>query len=335
MKYFLALILFASFNGSAQDDEKVDEDEPDFYYAIESHIKTNRHLSIGIEPLAVGFMGSYIKMGVGANFDVADLMGKYSIAGNFNYGYVNYSLDKNKVDYATVEINDKLRNFDLNFNVGYTLKSETATEDWNVKLKSSGNTDYYATMPCKSTTSYSVTAGFNMSSFYSADELTVQSTFVDPFNGVEYSSESQDRIVFGQTRSNISLGFKRRVSANSVYKTTKYGTVTNSLEKYISADLLIGLPSELPVFYAYNYNNPTYPNEVSSVSPVTTLTATSIEESYKMLPIGIRAEYKQNTRDAASFGWNISGGVFPGHYSSIVSLIALKIGVTYNFLYKI
>jgi hypothetical protein len=335
MKYFLALILLASFNVSAQDDEKVDGNEPDFYYDIESHLKTARHLSFGLEPLAVGFMGSYIKMGVGANFDIADLLDKYSIAGNFNYGYVNYSTDKNKVDIATVEVNEKLRSFDLNFNLGYTFKSETEMQTWEVRLGSRGSTKYVAFLPSEVTTRYSVIAGFNMSSFYSADELTVQSTFVDPFNGIEYSSESQDRVVFGQTRSNISIGFKRRTSAHSVYKTTTYGTVTNSIEKSISAELLIGLPSELPVFYEYNYNNPTYPNEVSSISPVTTTTAASIEESYKMLPIGIRAEYKQNTRDAASFGWNISCGIFPGHYSSIVSLIALKIGVTYNFLYKI
>ena len=337
MKYLVLLALLASCNVSAQDDDETKDATPDFYYTVQNQLETSKHFAFGLEPLGVGYMGSYVLMSVGAAFDVADLMDKFSFGGNINYGYVNYSTNKNKVDYSSSVVNEKLRSFDFNTNAGYTFKSVTKTDDWSVTLKSSGRTDYVATMPVKSTTNYSVVLGFNVAKFYSVGEPLIEEMILDA-NGTLFLSEMRPNVVLGQKQSSISLGVKRRVSANSIYETTKYGTVRYSLEASLSGELLIGLPNALPTMNTYLYQDQYYPNEVSSTTPASAQVQTNLEGSYKRLPIGIKVGYIQNVRRTAGLGWNVSGsvqpGLYPGSIQSMTSLVRLKIGVTYNFLFK-
>lgn len=64
MKYLVLLALLASCNVSAQDDDETKDATPDFYYTVQNQLETSKHFAFGLEPLGVGYMGSYVLMSV-------------------------------------------------------------------------------------------------------------------------------------------------------------------------------------------------------------------------------------------------------------------------------
>jgi hypothetical protein len=326
MKYAFLFVAIISFSASAQND-----DEPDFVYNVKSEIKTANNWSVGIEPLNFAFMGSHIKMGIGAQFDVSDLMDKFSFGANYRFNYINYSIDKNKVQYSTVEPDTKLRSMNFDGYFGYTFNTTTDRQDWLVTLKSSGRTDYVAVMPSKTVTNISATIGFNTTSFYSISEGTITGEYYDEFSGITYPTEELANFLASQSSSSISLGVRKRTSANTEYKTDKFGIVNHAVEITWVGELLIGLPSTMPDFYQYLYQDASYPNEISSSQAVTEAVATQINDTFKRMPVGLRFGYIQNSFKKLGFGWNANLALYPGNYGSILDLVELKIGVSYNF----
>lgn len=325
MNYLFALLLLTSFNVDAQDSIENKDKTLDFDFSVESHLDKARHIAFGIEPLS-GSLSTKSSLLVGAHFDIANLANRLCFGGDFFYGYnTKYSAAR----YSVYQLNEKPVRFDLNLNVGITIQYKSEISDRTVNLKSSRTVNYKAVLPVKTITSLTLIAGLNRTSLTSRDAGSISYKVYD-WDGHYYTEYLPVDLLIGQKKSSVTLGFKKRVSTHSLYKTSSHGAVRHSREKVLTGELLFGIPSVLPTFYGGVYNNSTGETSYLALANIQLLAS----QVYKELPIGVRVGYKHNTRNVAGFGWNASAGVYPGYYSKFYKAIQVKLGFTYNFLFK-
>ena len=307
-----------------------EDDEPDFYYEVTKSIKRTGYVSVELDPLLLSFRGSYLSMGVGAGVRASNINEKFSAELRGEFNYVNYSFNKNTLGYRSVDIENK-KAINLEASFGYTFKSSKANETRRVRLKKSGNTETIAFMPCDVIRSYIVRVGFLANSFYQRGEAESVSP-VGPSAGFSFVHENYE--IF-QNAYSISVGAVRKISANTVYKTTKFGTIKESGDSELFADVLINIVNKFPQLNRQNYNDPTYPNEITSESIMDYQDQNYVREQFFKLPVGLRLGVRNSFYNKWGFFWGGEIGLYPGSYSTITSAFMAKICLGFKFQHNL
>lgn len=320
MKTFL-IVLLSTFPivSMAQSDES---EEPSFKYEIVNHIgdKTG-YFNVELDPLVFTIRGSYLGLGAGIGLKFSNINEKYSFETHFDYMYGNYTLDKNLLGYESFDFEwKKPMNIDGTF--GYTVKQDRELRDIRVRLKKSGNTEFVGDLPCKVVTSYIARLGYAYSSFFTKGEV----------NNEDYQlNNPRNTYALFQNTQNISIGFLRKISINSTFKTDKFGVVKESTDSEVYADVLINFSNPFPQVKEMYYLNEFYPNEVSHRVTASYTDQNFFRESFYRIPAGLRVGWRGNSLKKSGVIAKVELGMFPGSYTAIMQSVALKLGVSYRF----
>lgn len=304
----------------------------DFTYSIAGDIGSADLFALEIKPFNLYIQGMYMGLGVGGRLLCADLGNKISLEGEGLVNLTNYSFDKNKLDFST----DPTRKTGLTFagdvKFGYMLKQNRESVTETVRLKGTNRFQTVSNLPVDAIFTYSVTIGYSIRSLYTDGEAQTSFTYIDPYLGQEVTSTEISKLRYKQMNHNVIVGFKRRKSEQTVFKTNRFGTRTQSVENEIYGDVLVNLVSALPSFYDYAYQDPTYPNEISAATPASSEDAASIASSIKRLPVGLRVGLRNGSRNVHGVIWHAQLGLNPGRYSKIIGLVELQLGIAYRFI---
>lgn len=319
-------VLFS--NAQAQDDK------PDFYYEITSEVDDDpSFLQVSVSPVEFSYMGNFVGFGIGASVLASDVFDNFSFEGKLDYNYFNFSTDKNKLNIVTPNY-EKPKSYSLDFTIGYTIKKETKSEEWGLSLDTKGNTEYVSYVPAKAVYRYCARVGFNRRLNIAKTEVYYYDSITDDFGQV-FNSQLGGGLHLAQFQNSLTLGFERKISVESTYRTDKYGVKVNSIEKSLFVDALIGLGGEFPILYETQFDDPFRPNDITSIEQLSANGQNGIEEDeiMKKLPVGLRLGISQGSRKVHQFGWNIEFGIYPGFYRrDIQNLIQLRLGVNYRFM---
>lgn len=291
----------------------------DFTYSATSNIgnKTG-YSSLELAPIITSIRGSYIGVGAGGGIRFSNVNEKYSLETHYDFYYGNHSLNQHQLDYGSVDyLSKKPNNFEVIF--GYTAAQNTETKDVNVRLKKTGTAEYVSALPCKVITSYIGRVGYLSSSFLS--------------RGYAYNenvSLNNTYILFQATH-NVTLGFVRKSSINTTFKTDIFGVLTESTDSEVYGDLLINVSNPFPQVNELLYLNSTYPQEITHEVTPNYQDQTNFRESFLKLPVGLRVGWRGNSLKKFGFIGKAELGIYPGFYSTILESVALKMAVSYRF----
>lgn len=316
------LTLFASEVVFGQEKE-----EPDFLYEIVREIKHPGYLSFDLVPIQIGYMSDFVNFEAGGGARISNYKNKLSAELNTSFVYANISTNKNQLGYRSIGTeNKKYVNLDATF--GFTVKQDKNKKDRVVRLKVKGNTETVSNMPCTEITSYIIRGGFMMNSFQQRGE--VPSNDPNGPNGNIFFGSGDNYEMF-QTVLSANIGFMRKVSVNTFFKTDKYGKINESSDFELYGDILINVGNKFPQFNRLFYEDETYPNEITSESAMSAYDQNFVREQFFKLPAGLRIGARQNDYKKSSFFWRGEIGIYPGTYSNYASSIGLKIGIGYRF----
>lgn len=284
------------------------------------------------------YFSGALGFGIGANAELSNFMGKFSLNADFRFNYFTYFTESDKLKRSTTEDIDKTTTNQANIAFSYSFSEKIETQKWSVKLKQAGNVEYVALMPAKTVTRYEARLGYNTRIYQSKSSIYYNDTVSDEFGNI-YESELGGGMLYRERQHNLTVGASRKKSVETYYNTDKYGPRNVSVQSLFYADLIIPLGRKFPAVYAINYDNPTYPNEYSSIELVNASGQAAMEEVLKKFPIGFRVGVEQGSRKLLGFSWQIETGLYPGYYRAMGGILEklgngfqFEIGFRYRFM---
>jgi len=316
--FALALVVTLSNSIYAQNDKA-----PDFTYSVESNLTKLSSISFVLNPLDFDVqIGGALSGGIIVT-NIADIV-------SAEFFYSNY--------YATHRYNSESRrgylpeNFAdlsarrIDFRIGFNFSESKKSEDYGVTLKARGNTKIISFLPCDIHTIYAAKIGFLSRSFFSKeDEIN--------FNG---STARFDNALIFQSSNVITLGVSRKLSIETTFQTDKYGVVTENVENELYVDVLFSVGNAMTDVNRLLYENSTFPNEYSSIAPISSSEQIDFKNFHKNLPVGVRVGARVSGRKMHNVTYNIYGGIYPRAYTgSPINIVNAGLSIGYRFMYKL
>ncbi|MFK8045786.1 MAG: hypothetical protein AB8B72_09835 [Crocinitomicaceae bacterium] len=315
--FALTLILIVSNVSNAQNDK-----EPDFTYSIKSNLTKLSSVSLVLNPLDFDVqIGGAISGGVIVT-NIAELV-------SAEFFYSNY--------YATHLYNSESRrgympeNFTdlsakrIDFRLGFNFSQNKKTEDYGVTLKARGNTKIISFLPCEIHTIYAAKIGFLSRSFFSKE---------DDINFNSSTANFDNALIF-QSSNIITLGVSRKLSIETTFETNKYGEVIENVENELYVDALFSIGNSITAVERLLYENAVYPNEYSSIVPISSSEQIAFKNFHKNLPVGLRIGARVSGRKMHNVTYNIYGGIYPRAYAgSPINIVNAGLSIGYRFMYK-
>jgi len=303
--------------------------DADFTYEKNGDISDNvDFLEMEISPLKIGYQGGNIAFGLGARINVSDIQNKFSFRAKYDFNYHNEPLSELPLEIVVEDYTRKTTNF-LGVNIGYNIKTRTATEALSTRVDTGRKVEYYAEFPTKVIYRNELRVGFDRVSLLSRGSLTYQDTAYS--DGTAFLSDYTGQYLLNQRNDIISLGFAKKTSTHSKFKTSKYGDQLISKERMIYGDVLFGLGITLPPLHRL-VSDPDDLSPVQSLQAFDSFAQTAAEEGFFKLPAGVRFGMRQGSRKLHNFSWNLEVALYPGYFTSVLDVTHIQAGVSYQFL---
>ena len=326
-KYLVfSLVLCLSYFSIAQE-----EKDYDFKYSISEDIGDETgYMLYELTPLNLSYGGGIINFGFGTHMAVSDIKDVMSIDFDWNFNHTNKFTRDETYD-LSVPRHTKTFTGSASVVLGFRLKKSIKTVDRHVNLEKSGNVYTNSNLPVKIISRYEARLGIGFMSNLSKPEipyvLPVAST-----GSWYWATALGGDILVKQNQIGLSFGIRKKTSANTIYVTDNFGTVTNSFENSEYFDIILGLRNEFPRLYHILYQDQSHPNEMTSQKNLTSSQQALVENEFNYLPVGARVGWTRGSRKKHGFSYKVQGTILPGFYTSPFYLLEFQAGISYRFL---
>lgn len=335
MRYYF-ILLFAvliAANAFSQRDNpptKKGTEQSGFKYEEIGDFSEGAHFVADIMPLRSMVYGTYHNVGAGAGLSFYNLANKISIETDFSFNYFNYAWAEGSL-YHGIENYDKKTSMEFGGVISYSLGTKKEKKETYTYLQRIGNVIHYSMLPATHSRSILLQAGFKSIGMFNQSDVSFSDYDYDPYKDTSILTTGPRAVQnFFQSRS-VYLGVKFLKTADTRYKTDKYGEVSAHNMSEIYGGLLIGMKTEIPDVYQYQHNSSYYPNDITDVVQIPAVGQQELERDYNYLPVGFRVGYlNSDKRSGFAFSWELA--MYPGYNKSVLQQLSLRLGITYRIL---